>query len=253
MSSHPFTLRHYLWLVVVLLLTAATLYGVRRCQHRAVEQPYEPTKEELAAVEELEHSIQQDSLHRVAEREARYDSMRAAWRAEDEARWKRGRGERPLSQRAKEYMDDKQRWDSIKAARPEKYAEGTVLDLNATDSLALLRVPLIGPARAAQILSYGRQLGGYVSAQQILEINGMPPEMVRWFKVSGGVQPRRLKINKADFKTLVRHPYLSYEQVKEIVNYRRRFGDLKDWNDLSLSNAFTPADFKRLAPYSDFR
>lgn len=252
MSLRPFKLRHFLLLAAILLIAAALLYGLRLCHHRAAEQPYAPTKEELAAVKELEAGIQRDSLRREAEREARYDSLRAVWHQQDDARWEKYRKDHPLSPRAKEYLADRQRWDSIRAARPEKYAEGTVLDLTSVDSLSLLKVPLVGPARAAQILSYGRQLGGYVSEQQILEIGNMPPEMTRWFKVSGTAHPRRLKINSADFTTLVRHPYLSFEQVKEIMRYRQRFGALKDWNDLALSPVFTPADFKRLTPYSDF-
>lgn len=252
MSLRPFKLRHFLLLAAFLLIAAALLYGLRQCRGGSSEQPYAPTEEDLAAVKELEAGIQRDSLRREAEREARYDSMRAVWREQDEARREKYRKDRPLSARAKEYLADRQRWDSVRAARPEKYAEGTVLDLTSVDSLSLLKVPLVGPARAAQILSYGRQLGGYVSAQQILEINNMPPEMARWFKVSGTPHPRRLKINSADFKTLVRHPYLSFEQVKEIFRYRQRYGALKDWNDLALSPVFTPDDFKRLAPYSDF-
>jgi hypothetical protein len=39
-------------------------------------------------------------------------------------------------------------------------------------------------------------------------------------------------VNRADFKTLVNHPYLSYEQVKRIFNQREKRGMIKNWAQL---------------------
>ena len=48
----------------------------------------------------------------------------------------------------------------------------------------------------------------------------------------GAVEIRKVDVNRADFKTLVHHPYLSYEQVKRIVNQREKRGMIKNWAQL---------------------
>jgi hypothetical protein len=50
----------------------------------------------------------------------------------------------------------------------------------------------------------------------------------------------------------VRHPYLSYEQVKVITTHIRKYGQLRSWKDLQLYPEFTLQDFERLTPYFVF-
>lgn len=237
--------RDYIVIVVSLILLGGGLWTLRRCSEQQAPSAIALTPEDSLELARFDAEIQADSLQRAAARQARYDSIRQSWE-------RNRRGAHPLSERAKAYLADRARWDSIRATRPEKLAEGVRLSLNDADSAALTRVPLIGAARAAQILSYGRRLGGYVSPSQILEIEGMPPEVTRWFEVASGAETQRIAINKADFKTLVRHPYLSFDQVKEIMNYRRVHGPLLSWRDLSLSRQFSQKDFDRLTPYISF-
>lgn len=211
--------------------------------------------EDSVALARFEEQVLTDSLRQAAERQAKYEEQQRKWDAERQARYKHRRDSfraKPLSPRAKEYLADKQRWDSIRASRPQKIAEGTTLDINAADSNALMSVPLIGSGRAKQVIYYRDKLGGYVSVNQLKEIANMPPEITRWFSVSTSSPIRKLRINHDDFRTLVAHPYLSYEQVKIIMNYRRKIGPIKSWSDLSLSSEFTEHDFKRLTPYISF-
>ena len=42
----------------------------------------------------------------------------------------------------------------------------------------------------------------------------------------------KVDVNRDEFKTLLRHPYLSYEQVKAIVRHRESKGMLKDWEQV---------------------
>ena len=46
------------------------------------------------------------------------------------------------------------------------------------------------------------------------------------------VEVCKVDVNRADFKTLVHHPYLSYEQVKLIFNQREKRGMIKNWEQL---------------------
>lgn len=137
--------------------------------------------------------------------------------------------------------------------RVEKYAPGSiVLDLNQCDTTQLQGIPEIGSYRAAQIVKYRQALGGFVSLSQLREIPNLPPGIEQWFSVDKDSAPQLLNLNKATFQELQRHPYISYEQAREVLNYRRRYGKLSSLNDLRLSPHFSPSDLQRLQPYVDF-
>lgn len=147
---------------------------------------------------------------------------------------------------------DISRRDSLRRIYPEKFAELTVLSLNAADTTLLQRIPGIGRYRAAQICRYRERLGGYISTAQLREIDDLPEGIEQWFEIGAGETPRQIDVNKSDFKTLLRHPYLSYEQVSAIVRFRQKYGSLHSWSDLRNSPDFSEKDFQRLAPYFKF-
>lgn len=144
------------------------------------------------------------------------------------------------------------RRDSLRRIYPEKFGELTVLSLNAADTTLLQRIPGIGRYRAAQICRYRERLGGYISTAQLREIGDLPEGIEQWFEIGAGETPRQIDVNKSDFKTLLRHPYLSYEQVCAIMRFRQKFGSLRSWSDLRNSPDFSETDFQRLAPYFKF-
>ena len=110
-----------------------------------------------------------------------------------------------------------------------------VVDLNTVDSTTLVELPQIGPYTAMRIIEYRERLGGFVDMEQLREVKGM--DSARFAIATpyiniGETSLHRLDVNRADFKTLVRHPYLSYEQVKRIFNHREKRGMLKNWAQL---------------------
>ena len=147
---------------------------------------------------------------------------------------------------------DRVRQDSLRQLRPEKFAELTVLDLNTVDTLTLRKIPGVGVGYSRAIVSYRQRLGGFVSVAQLKDIEGLPDRIEEWFTIDENAEVNRISINKSDFKTLVRHPYLSYEQVKVITTHIRKYGQLRSWKDLQLYPEFTPQDFERLTPYFVF-
>ena len=134
----------------------------------------------------------------------------------------------------------------------KKFSNDTIINLNTTDTTELKKIPGIGSYYAKRICEYGQRLGGYVSKEQLNEIENIPVNISKWFYVDTTFHPHKIAINQTDFKTLVRHPYLNYEQTKVIVNYIRKYGAIQGWQDLSNSKYFSDKDFERLTPYFDF-
>lgn len=174
------------------------------------------------------------------------DARQNEWDAQ-RAEWARQKEERQAARDARQAH-----YDSMRAMYPQKYAEGTTVDLNAADTTALKGIPGIGSVYARMICQYRERLGGFISKDQLKEINGLPDGIEKWFTISTNQPTQRINVNKASFKDLVHHPYLNYEQTKEIANYIRLHGPLHSWRELRFSKVFSEKDFTRLAPYFTF-
>ncbi len=134
---------------------------------------------------------------------------------------------------------------------PVKIKPGEHIVLNTADTSQLKRVPGIGSGFARAIVRYGQRLGGYVSVEQLREIDNFPEEAVAYFVVKHPVVSR-LNLNKLPLNRLRRHPYIGFYQAKTIVEYRRVHGKISSLDDLKLCKDFTPEVIARLRPYVEF-
>ncbi|MBQ8127121.1 MAG: helix-hairpin-helix domain-containing protein [Prevotella sp.] len=145
--------------------------------------------------------------------------------------------------------------DSAHAAAPVAYSPkikaGETVDLNALDTTVYKTVPGIGSFFARRILDYGRRLGGYVSVDQLREIDDFPMESAIFFIVSAKIEPS-LRINRLSLNELKRHPYINYYMARAIVDYRRQQGPIHDLHDLSLLPEFPEDVIARLRPYVSY-
>ena len=110
-----------------------------------------------------------------------------------------------------------------------------IVDLNTVDSTTLVELPQIGPYTASRIVEFREKLGGFVNKEQLLDVKGMDEARfaaIQSYINLGAVEIRKVDVNRADFKTLVHHPYLNYEQVKLIFNQREKRGMIKNWEQL---------------------
>ena len=139
--------------------------------------------------------------------------------------------------------------------RTEKFAEGTVVELNTADTTTLKKVPGIGSAFAKRIVGFRALLGGYYSVTQLSEVYGMDEEryqsLASWFTADPS-QIHRLAVNTIPQDSLQRHPYISYAQAKVIIRLRNQKGKLTGWENLQLLSEFTDQDKSRLQHYISF-
>lgn len=131
---------------------------------------------------------------------------------------------------------------------PVKIKENETIDLNANDTSIYKKVPGIGSFFSRKIADYGRRLGGYVSIDQLDEIEGFPQTSKRYFSLAtADVKP--LNINRLSLQELKHHPYINYYQARAIVDYRRQHGLLHSLQELSLLPEFSDEAIHRLEPY----
>lgn len=137
---------------------------------------------------------------------------------------------------------------------PAKLKAGETISLNASDTMALRRVPGIGPYFARKIARYRTRLGGFVSRDQLLEIQDFPESALPYFAVESDAvsSVRRININTATSEELRRHPYISFLMARQIMDYRRLRGKVTDLNDFRLLPTFTEDVIRKLRPYIEY-
>jgi DNA uptake protein ComE-like DNA-binding protein len=137
----------------------------------------------------------------------------------------------------KDYDKPKSETKGTQEIKEEKTTpkEIPVVDLNTVDSATLVELPQIGPYTAARIVAYREKLGGFIQKEQLLEVKGMDEARYNtaspYINIGSGFIIQ-IDVNRSDFKALVNHPYLNYNQVKRIFNQREKRGMIKDWNQL---------------------
>ena len=110
-----------------------------------------------------------------------------------------------------------------------------IVDLNTVDSATLVELPQIGAYTASRIIAFREKLGGFINKEQLRDVKGMDSARfatVASYIIIGEAETRKIDVNRADFKALVNHPYLNYEQVKRIFNQREKRGMIKNWAQL---------------------
>lgn len=169
----------------------------------------------------------------IALHERAIDEMKARELAEQMEREKRNN--KIKEEREKEKQSRLSKPDFKKAETKETVVakkEVPIINLNEADTLELLELPEIGTFFAKNIIDYREKLGGFVDKEQLLEVYGFDSvrlEIISPYINIDSVMIRKVRINHDDFKTILRHPYIEYEDVKKIMNHRESRGFIKDW------------------------
>lgn len=124
------------------------------------------------------------------------------------------------------------------------------IELNTADSAALVKVRGIGPYYASKIIRYRERLGGYHRVSQLEELN------MKYFHLDscGAIFKAdtsyilKKDLDSLDFKGILRHPYLEYEDVQLIFNAKRKYGHLS-YGLLKEKKILLPGTLKKIKPY----
>lgn len=136
--------------------------------------------------------------------------------------------------------------------KKQKKFERIRVELNSADTSQLKMLYGIGSSFAKRIVKYRELLGGYLTKEQLLEVYGM--DSARYLPIAECLLVdttfrNRININTADFKTLLRHPYLNKNQTKAIINYRKQHGGYESLNELRKIHLINEETYLKTKPY----
>ncbi|MEZ4911436.1 MAG: helix-hairpin-helix domain-containing protein [Saprospiraceae bacterium] len=138
----------------------------------------------------------------------------------------------------------------ITETRPIKTIEK--VDVNLSDSISWLNLPGIGAYRASKILSYRRRLGGFLSTEQVREVSSVPDSIhssILQYLTISPVEIQKVDINKADYKILTQHPYISPKMANAILKYREQHGMYEKAEHISRIISISKQEGYKVLPY----
>ncbi len=130
-----------------------------------------------------------------------------------------------------------------------------MVELNAADTLQLMKLKGIGTVFAGRIVKYRNLLGGFYSKEQLLEVYNFPEEtysgLIHQIYVDT-LKIEKLRINFAGYSELLRHPYIQKDHVERILDYRNQNGPFSSLKVIQ-NEGFFGASFNRVSPYLSCR
>ncbi|RYY83885.1 MAG: helix-hairpin-helix domain-containing protein, partial [Chitinophagaceae bacterium] len=136
---------------------------------------------------------------------------------------------------------------------PERRLPGPV-SINDADSATLEGLPGIGAKLASRIIRFRERLGGFHRVEQVAETWGLSDstfQRIRPFlTLSGGKTTiRKFNLNSITKEELKFHPYLRWNLVNAIIEYRNRHGNFQSLEDLRRIALVSDSVYERIAPY----
>ena len=126
-----------------------------------------------------------------------------------------------------------------------------LIDINTADTIELDKLPMIGAGRARLIFRYREALGGFVSANQLLEVFSIDTTVLNAIEMRITLDSkniRKLNMNSDDLQ----HPYLTRKMTSVIKSYRTQHGKFKQPEDLLNIQLMNNEVLNKLAPYMTF-
>ncbi len=129
--------------------------------------------------------------------------------------------------------------------------QNKIVNINLAVKEELMFIRGIGEVYSTRIIKYRKMLGGFHSKKQLLEVYGFPIETFE--KIMGQISCSgpilKLELDKIEFKTLLKHPYLEYEHVVAIKNGLRKGAKIDSVESLIALSKLDRDKAEKLFPY----
>jgi DNA uptake protein ComE-like DNA-binding protein len=139
--------------------------------------------------------------------------------------------------------------------KPKKtysHIEDKKIELNGAEIPDLIKLYGIGDVLSKRVIKYRDKLGGFVKPEQLLEVYGVNKEIYNRIKYNIVVDTSKINkidINKATFKEINAHPYISYVDTKRILKYRKIIGKFNNTKELIDNKLVEDSTYNKLRPY----
>ncbi len=126
------------------------------------------------------------------------------------------------------------------------------IDINNLSAEEMKKYGKFWQYNAERIVKYRNLLGGYYKKEQLLEVYGVKQQF--YDKIVNDIiidksKLEKININFAEVSELGKHPYISYQYAKKIIEYRNTNGFINDLKILKTKNIIPSDLFDKISPY----
>lgn len=111
----------------------------------------------------------------------------------------------------------------------------------------------IGEKLSERIIKYRSKLQGFSYDYQLYEVWNISPKVIKkilqTFRVETKPIIKKININTANFKEVLKNPYIDYELCKKIFNYRDEVAELQNISELKNIEGFPQNKYERIILY----
>ncbi|MCO6495105.1 MAG: helix-hairpin-helix domain-containing protein [Bacteroidetes bacterium] len=129
------------------------------------------------------------------------------------------------------------------------------IELNIAEPEELMLMKGVGKTLGKRIYTYREKLGGFVTPWQLLEVWGIDSSLVinnNKMVTIDETKIHRIPINSAEWKDLVKHPYIQSREASLIINYRTLHGKYNSVEDLKKIKVLKDDFIEKISPYLQF-
>lgn len=126
-------------------------------------------------------------------------------------------------------------------------------DLNSATATDLQQISGIGPVLSSRIIKFRDRLGGFMVAEQLLDVYGLDREVaekaMKVFQVLNTPEIRKINLNKAQVNEITSLVYLNRVIARKIVAYREQLGRYDSIEQLTKIEDFPTERIQRIKLY----
>ncbi|CAA0153624.1 Probable transmembrane hypothetical protein [Tenacibaculum maritimum] len=144
---------------------------------------------------------------------------------------------------------------ALRGKRIKNYLENSVVLKGLNDVVAMDLETVRGVERkiAERIIKYRKRLKGFTYASQLYEVWGLKKEIadkiLEVFKIVTVPSIKKVNVNTATFKEVLKNPYVNYELCKRIFAYREEVAELEKISELKNIEGFPIEKYDRIILY----
>lgn len=125
-------------------------------------------------------------------------------------------------------------------------------DINIADAVLFEKLG-IKKFLSKRIVKYRKMLQGFSMKSQVYEVYGLDSLVVQKlfekFEIKKLPKIKKININKATFKEILRHPYLDYEMTKKIFQYKNKHSIFKSLKKLKEILEISDEKYQKILLY----
>ncbi|OSY88017.1 hypothetical protein WH52_08280 [Tenacibaculum holothuriorum] len=126
-------------------------------------------------------------------------------------------------------------------------------DINKATQKDLETIQGVGEVISKRMLKYRNKLQGFSFESQLYEVWNLEKEtaqrILKTFRIIKKPKIKKVNVNTASFKELLKNPYIDYELCKKIFDYRDEVAELQDISELRNIKDFPLDKYNRIILY----